>query len=753
MDDMKRTSEYRRMLPFIAKASNDVGNDTLGEDIQALIQALSTHKSSADHDGRYYTETEIGTLLSYKADKTLTLTAGDGLTGGGDLSANRTFAVGAGTGITVNADDVAINLAANLTWTGLHTFTQYLSTNSIYPSTSDIYDLGNYNTLWRKIWGSELSAIVFAKYEQVLLGGWLTISKGEGILPTAINDTQTQIDLGAAFTADDILVFRGISSTNTPQVEYMKVGTLVSGTTYNVTRNLDGTGANGWPVGTVFGNWGTTGNGRVELNAYDTPRMSVYSHGAAIADFREQLRFGDLNGGWGYSSSVFGGAFGSYETGKANITIDPTNGLRIRNYDQDVIKLTGTTASFENFITLGTNGGIRQGTGTWGSSFTGTAMWNESGVMNVGGWNAGVKQWWGGSDGELYGGGGLVLLNASGIRIRINDGWQSSRAYTLYNDANTYLVGGLGGVIFGTPSSLHSINLRSESVAGQDSILILSSDAPAGYSPETRLGAYTPSVSATISAYVTAAGVGTINLEAPIMNYTASGGHTFVGPVTATGQLNANGWTPVTGTFAYASDSTITVSSGGASVYNIGDRLKWVTATGSTQRYGTVVGIADTLLTIAVNTDHVLANEVWTLPYYSHQASPVGCPHQFNYQPVWTCASGTQPSLGNGTLTGSFSIDGTLVNSAIYIKMGSTTTYGTGIWQFSLPIESKNIIPTVGGVIYFTAAYHIAQCYLGSGTNLSGFGWEGGLFANMAYNRPVTWATNNFIRMSISYSI
>jgi hypothetical protein len=40
---------------------------------------------------------------------TRTLTAGGGLTGGGDLSANRTFAVGAGTLITVNSDDVALS--------------------------------------------------------------------------------------------------------------------------------------------------------------------------------------------------------------------------------------------------------------------------------------------------------------------------------------------------------------------------------------------------------------------------------------------------------------------------------------------------------------------------------------------------------------------------------------------------------------------------------------------------------------------
>lgn len=40
-----------------------------------------------------------------------TITAGAGLTGGGDLTANRTLNVGAGTGITVNADDVAVDPA------------------------------------------------------------------------------------------------------------------------------------------------------------------------------------------------------------------------------------------------------------------------------------------------------------------------------------------------------------------------------------------------------------------------------------------------------------------------------------------------------------------------------------------------------------------------------------------------------------------------------------------------------------------
>lgn len=53
----------------------------------------------------------IATVVSVtaKADKTTTLAAGNGLTGGGDLSANRTLDVGAGTGITVAADTVAVD--------------------------------------------------------------------------------------------------------------------------------------------------------------------------------------------------------------------------------------------------------------------------------------------------------------------------------------------------------------------------------------------------------------------------------------------------------------------------------------------------------------------------------------------------------------------------------------------------------------------------------------------------------------------
>jgi hypothetical protein len=66
----------------------------------------STINTSLDHDA--LTNFVANEHIDHTA---VTLTAGAGLTGGGDISASRSFAVGAGTGITVNADDVSITAA------------------------------------------------------------------------------------------------------------------------------------------------------------------------------------------------------------------------------------------------------------------------------------------------------------------------------------------------------------------------------------------------------------------------------------------------------------------------------------------------------------------------------------------------------------------------------------------------------------------------------------------------------------------
>ena len=63
---------------------------------------------------------DIHSLSGYVANENIdhssvTITAGSGLTGGGDITSTRTLAVGAGTGVTVNANDVAIGQAVSTT--------------------------------------------------------------------------------------------------------------------------------------------------------------------------------------------------------------------------------------------------------------------------------------------------------------------------------------------------------------------------------------------------------------------------------------------------------------------------------------------------------------------------------------------------------------------------------------------------------------------------------------------------------------
>lgn len=96
----------------------------LAEAVQDLAGAALTDTTSVNFtytDGTGLITADVlpagvdhNSLLNYVADQHVahsgvTMTAGAGLTGGGDISATRTFAVGAGTGITVNADDVALS--------------------------------------------------------------------------------------------------------------------------------------------------------------------------------------------------------------------------------------------------------------------------------------------------------------------------------------------------------------------------------------------------------------------------------------------------------------------------------------------------------------------------------------------------------------------------------------------------------------------------------------------------------------------
>lgn len=283
-----------------------------------------------DDDHTQYAHADgAGTRRAYEAARlNKSIIAGSGLTGGGLLTQDRTLSIllnSAWSGLSVDGNGLRVDTAASFTWTNDHTFRGITKTRHLQPELTDTYDLGTSTLLWRKGWLSELDAILFAQNTVTLLGGWLLITKDEGAIAADVGTTDTQIDFGKTMTPGDFVLFRAAG-----KVEYMQVGSLVSGTTYNVTRNLDGSGADAWPAGTPYAVLGQSGQGRIELNAYDTPRLQMIRQGATYNAQTELIRIGDLNGMFGISDNKYGIGIGQYGTNQNFLYYTPETGLVMR---------------------------------------------------------------------------------------------------------------------------------------------------------------------------------------------------------------------------------------------------------------------------------------------------------------------------------------------------------------------------------------------------------------------------------------
>jgi len=133
---------------------------TFGRGLMKPASDVYVKESEIDHDildntHNLTTDIDHDALTNFVANEHtdhtgVTLTAGNGLTGGGDISSNRTFAVGAGTGITVNADsvetddanidhDALSNYAVNehIDWTTASASKATRSTSQSIPNATD----------------------------------------------------------------------------------------------------------------------------------------------------------------------------------------------------------------------------------------------------------------------------------------------------------------------------------------------------------------------------------------------------------------------------------------------------------------------------------------------------------------------------------------------------------------------------------------------------------------------------------------
>lgn len=126
-----------------------------------------------------------------------------------------------------------------------------------------------------------------------------------------------------------------------------------------------------------------------------------------------------------------------------------------------------------------------------------------------------------------------------------------------------------------------------------------------------------------------------------------------------------------------------------------------------------------------------------------------------DYAVAWT-SSGTQPAIGNGVLIGSYSKIGRTVNLKIRIKMGSTTTYGTGYYSFSLPVTAAAAYndATSGGEIgsaFFLdtgVAWRDGFSVIQTTTTLACYHVSVG---QVSATGPHTWGNTDEWNMSITY--
>jgi hypothetical protein len=124
------------------------------------------------------------------------------------------------------------------------------------------------------------------------------------------------------------------------------------------------------------------------------------------------------------------------------------------------------------------------------------------------------------------------------------------------------------------------------------------------------------------------------------------------------------------------------------------------------------------------------------------------------FTPTWG-ASGTAPAIGNGLLQGIYSRQGNTVTASITLAPGSTTTYGTGTWTFSLPI-SNAANDSIGTLLAFdtsTGTYTTGVCNVLASASTAALLVASGATASWGATAPFTWATGDALRLTITYPI
>lgn len=125
-----------------------------------------------------------------------------------------------------------------------------------------------------------------------------------------------------------------------------------------------------------------------------------------------------------------------------------------------------------------------------------------------------------------------------------------------------------------------------------------------------------------------------------------------------------------------------------------------------------------------------------------------------SYTPTWTQATGTGPSIGNGSITANYVFEGQLVYYYLRLVAGSTTTFGDGTaaWQFSLPrissAANNQYIPGVYMRQNSNNFIYVGEASIGSGETVLTVGYQNAAVRSVW---PYTWAAGDTLEFTIIY--
>lgn len=126
------------------------------------------------------------------------------------------------------------------------------------------------------------------------------------------------------------------------------------------------------------------------------------------------------------------------------------------------------------------------------------------------------------------------------------------------------------------------------------------------------------------------------------------------------------------------------------------------------------------------------------------------------YTPTWK-GSTTNPTIGNGTLSGRYLIHENFCRAEIYVEMGSTTTFGSGNYNLTAPVPISAPLGT------FAALLGISRMRDDSAGGLTYMGLiniNAGEFRTTAHNAvpnsnlaPFTWAQSDSWYINVDYAV